>query len=355
MIESANFLPVDVVFHPSWWYHNYGLTFTEDFFFDPETRVESERRMRQALYERFGDLGLGEKDASPRPVVGPVHLAAGFMMSALLGCEVLFFPDASPEVLPANLTDEQVMALEVPDIYTTSPMRELIAMMDALEEQYGYLEGDINWSGVQNVALDLRGQQLLLNYYDNPALVRHLFDVIARTLLEVMTYIRARTKTTSYAVNRIVGSVDPSINLHSNCSITMISAPMYEEYLLSYECYLAERMWPYGIHHCGTDLHRLAQSYAKVPETTFFDVGWGSDVALCREALPEAIFSLRLSPVRLKDVAAQEVEADVEALLSAAGPLERAALCCVNMGYGVPDENVRRIFEVAERYRRYGA
>lgn len=49
-------LPVEVVFHPSWWHMNAGLSFDADFFYHPARRVEDERRMEQALDERFGDL-----------------------------------------------------------------------------------------------------------------------------------------------------------------------------------------------------------------------------------------------------------------------------------------------------------
>src|SRR5674476_1534932 len=53
-------LPVEVVFHPSWWHKHGRIDFDEDFFWDPRRRVEDERRMERVLYERFGDLGLGE-------------------------------------------------------------------------------------------------------------------------------------------------------------------------------------------------------------------------------------------------------------------------------------------------------
>ena len=144
-ITPKTFLPVEVVFHPSWWNHHYGLTFDEAFFFDPTKRVENERAMRVALHQRFGDLGLGEADSTPRPVIGPVHLAAGFLPSAVLGCSIRFYDDASPEVIPANLSDEQVMALDAPDLETHPVFGRLIALMDALETQYGRLEGDVNW------------------------------------------------------------------------------------------------------------------------------------------------------------------------------------------------------------------
>lgn len=349
------FLPVEVVFHASWWNRHYGFKFDEAFFFDPVQRVEGERRMREILHQRFSDLGLGEAKAQPRPVIGPVNLAAGFLPSAVLGCEIKFVDEATIEVLPANLTDAQVMALGVPDLEANPVFRKLIKLMDALEARFGWLEGDVNWEGVQNVALNLRGQQLFMDYYDNPALARRLLDVAAQTIAAMAKYVRRRTGTNSISVNRIVGPVDPRISLHSNCTVTMVSAAIYREFLLDYDRRLAAELWPYGIHYCGKDMHKVRQEFARVDGTELFDVGWGSDVAACRAALLNGVFSLRLNPVRVSSLSREVVVADVEGLLRAAGPLERAAVCCVNMDDRTPDANVRAIFHTVDRYRRYGA
>ncbi len=228
-------------------------------------------------------------------------------------------------------------------------------MMDVLEAQYGYLEGDLNWEGLQNVALNLRGSQLFVDYYENPALAHHLLDVVTATLKKITTYVRKRTGSTSIAVNRIVGAVDPCISLHPNCSVQMISPKMYHEFLLPHERELAGELNPYGVHHCGVDMHKVAKEYAQVDGLEFFDVGWGSDVAACCSALPNVFFSLRLSPIRVATLTPEQVTADIEGLLRAAGPLSQAALCCINLDDTVPDENVRAIFRVAEKYRRCGA
>ncbi len=354
-LTPKQFLPVEVVFHASWWHRHYGFVFDEGFFFDPVRRVEDERRMRTCLHERFGDLGLGEPEAVPRPVIGSVNLAAGFLPSAVLGCEIKFFPDASLEVVPANLTDEQIRALQVPNLETNPIFRKLSGLMDALEARFGRLEGDVNWEGVQNVALNLRGSQLFLDYFDNPALARRLLDVSARTICALAGYVRRRTGTNSISVNRIIGPVDNRISLHSNCTVTMISAAAYREFLLDHDRRLAANLWPYGIHYCGADMHKVRREFACVEGAEFFDVGWGSDVAACRATLPRAIFSLRLSPARVSSLSRREVVADVESLLRAAGPLERAAVCCINLDDKTPDENVRAIFETAAKYRSYGA
>ncbi|MBN1995445.1 MAG: hypothetical protein JW953_22345 [Anaerolineae bacterium] len=101
-------------------------------------------------------------------------------------------------------------------------------------------------------------------------------------------------------------------------------------------------------------MHRLAPVYAQLP-ATFFDVGWGSDVARCREALPDVFFNLRLNPVRMLQCSPQEIANDTEKLLMAAGPLAQAGVCCINMDDGTPDENIFAMMEIVQRYRRFGA
>ena len=82
-------LPVDIVLHPSWWYHHEGITFDEDFFFHPARRVEVERTMEKALHQRWGRFGLGADHDKDLPVVGPVHLAAGYQMHVLFAAIIL--------------------------------------------------------------------------------------------------------------------------------------------------------------------------------------------------------------------------------------------------------------------------
>jgi uroporphyrinogen-III decarboxylase len=344
-------LPVELVFHPNWWHTHYGMSFTEDYFFDPRTRVRVEQQHRRILHERFGHLGLGEADARPKPVIGPVHLAAGYLVSALLGCKVEFSAGAPPAVICRNLSDEEAMALDVPDIAAAYPMKQLLALMDALEAEYGFVEGDVNWGGILNVALDLRGQAFMMDYYTNPALVAHLCDVIYETTINVVSTIKQRTGTSSISVNRIVNAVDPSINLHSNCSVTMISRETYDTFHLPYEKKLAKVLAPYGVHHCGNDMHKVAESYATF-DSVLFDVGWGSDVAACRKVLPDAVFSIRLDPVQMARWTPAQVDSELATRVRAAAPLDQVAVCCVNMDSTVPDANVAAIFEALEKLER---
>jgi hypothetical protein len=48
---------------------------------------------------------------------------------------------------------------------------------------------------------------------------------------------------------------------------------------------------------------------------------------------------------------AAEIAADAESMLTAAGPLNRIGVCCINMDYGTPDENIMAMYAVVERFR----
>jgi hypothetical protein len=173
-------------------------------------------------------------------------------------------------------------------------------------------------------------------------------------MVAVAERVKPRTGTVAVATNRMITHVDASLFLHSNCTVQMISPQVYEAFLLAPERYLAERLAPYGIHHCGVNMHRYAEIYARVP-SIYYDVGWGSDVAACRRTLPEPFFSLRLSPVRMLNAAPGEIAADVEQLLQNCPSLERAGVCAINLDARTPDDNVWATFEVVQRFRRYGA
>ncbi len=353
-ITAKEFLPVELVFNPNWWYHTAGISFDESFYFDAETRIENDVTMQRVLHQRFGDLGMGEADPRPRPIIGSLHVAGGFVIPALLGADIIFAPDEAPWPKPLDLSIEQIETLGKPDFRETWPMNQLIADMDELEAEYGYLVGDLNTDGLLNAAYHLYGQQLFLDFYQSPERVQRLLDIIGELIVDVALYVRQRTGSCSISVNRMVEHVDPRMFFHANCSVQMISPRSYREMHLPVEQRMAERIQPFGVHHCGDNLHRIAPVYAELP-LRMVGVGWGSDVASCRESLPDAFFNLRLSPVRMLQCTPPEIAEDTEKLLLAAGPLEQAGVCCINMDYGTPDDNVFAMFEVVQRYRRYGA
>ncbi len=353
-IKPNTFLPRELIFNPNWWYHTAGISFDEKFYLDPETRIQNDVTMRRVLYERYKTLGLGEANPQPRPIIGSVHVAGGFVIPALLGSRIRFEANAAPQPAAMHLATKQIEKYENPDWKNLWPMKQLIAQMDTLEQKYGYVVGDVNTDGLLNAAYHLYGQNLFADFYDAPERARRLLDLIGELIVEVAGYIRQRTGSYSISVNRMVAHLEPTPFLHANCSVQMISPASYRAMQLPIEQKMAERLLPFGIHHCGSNLHIIAAEYARL-SPVFIDVGWGSDVARVREQLPNAFLNLRLNPVRMLQCTPQEIAGDTDGLLRAVGNLENVGVCCINMDHGTPDENIFAMFEVAERYRKYGA
>jgi hypothetical protein len=334
-------IPVEFVFNPNWWFRNYDISFDRPFYFDRDARIANDVLMRRALYERFG---LGEPDPQPRPIIGSMHVAGGFVVPALLGVDIRFAQNEAPWQVASNLSREQALALKVPELESTWPMSELIPQMDSLQKEFGSVIGDFNTDGVINTASQLRGQQLFVDMLEDVELADHLFAVVAETQARVVECVRQRTGTCSLAVNRSILNVDPTLYIHPNCSVQMISPALFQKRLLPFELRLAQRLRPYGIHHCGNNAHLFAPLYAQTG-LRFLDVGWGSDISKVRAALPRTFLNLRLSPMRMLNEPASVIREDIARLLAAAGDQADVGLCCINMDYSTPNENVRAVIQ----------
>src|SRR5438067_4840310 len=106
----TSFMPVEMVFAPNWWLRHYGISFDTPFYFDPAMRMANDLLMGKAVYDRFG---LGDGGGNPRPVIGSMHVAGGFIVPALLGVETRFSSNQAPWPVPRNLSKEEVLDLRV--------------------------------------------------------------------------------------------------------------------------------------------------------------------------------------------------------------------------------------------------
>jgi hypothetical protein len=220
-VEAREFLPVELVFNPNWWHHTAGISFDESFYLDAEARISNDVTMRRVLYERFGELGLGEAEPRPRPVIGSPFVAGGFVVPALPGAPIQFETNAAPQPKPVKLSAEQIDSLEKPDFHKMWPVKEIIRDMDALEATHGpgSLVGDLNTDGLLNAAYHFYGQDLFIDFYESPSRVRRLLEVIGELIVDVALYVRGRTRTCSVSVNRMVERVAPELFLQANCSV----------------------------------------------------------------------------------------------------------------------------------------
>jgi hypothetical protein len=341
-------LPVDIVLGPPWWYKHEGITFDEDFFFHPLKRVESEQKMEQALNDRWGKFGMGKHKDDQRPEVGAVHLAAGFMLSEMLGCEVNYLEDNPPQVIPADFDQVDI---NVDQALKTPVYEKFKQLVEKLYEKHRYLTGDVNWGGILNIALDLRGQNLFFDMIEEPVLIQKEFAKIQNLIDRFVGDIQERTGTSSVSVNRNVINLEEPVFLHSECAHTMISVEQYEQFLFAADFQWSQSQRPFGIHYCGPDAHRYAEIFGRLPHLDFLDVGWGGDLKILRQHLPDTFMNIRLSPVDIIHQTVDEIRADIRRLVNDSGNPWLTGVCCINMDEKVSDEQISAIFSSVEELR----
>ena len=347
---------VGISFHPSWWHRYAGIDFDEGFFFDAHRRVENDRDMRRALYERFGEYGIGEKDPAPRPILFSDLIASGFLYSQLLGCEVEFSAGDAPEVHCAELDDDAVSKLKAPDLDASPLWQRVESQIKYLQDRFGAVESAINLQGIFNLDMDLRGQQLFYDFYDDPDLVSRLSDAATRLSLDIGRRLYAVSPVVSGGVTSIIKQALPGVYLTSNCSVTMISCKQYREFLLEYDTILANAFPCFGIHHCGSNMESVIEGYLDVPNLKFIEIGAGSDLnkiaaALNARGRKDMICNVRYSPVKLKTADRAAVEADTSAAIAAFGSDEKLYFSCVGIDADTPDENIRAYLSVFREAR----
>lgn len=332
----------DITFHPSWWYKNADIHFTQDFFDEPEYRMECDVKMRKALYEHFGEYGIGEKNPQKRPLIGSDLLAAGYLYSEIMGCEIKYQEDNSPQVICMDLDEDTIEEVEAVDLDTNKVWAKTQKQIDYLLDKYGHVEPHVNLMGIQNIAMDLMGQELMVSYYTAPDEVRELLTKITDLSIDIGKRFKALSPNVSAGVTAITKQTVPDCYLTSNCSVEMISNDLYEQFLLEHDMRLAKVFGNFGIHHCGQTMEHVVTGYSKIPELTFAEVGAGSDMKAVRAALPDVYLNARYSPASLLTVSENDLFKEVEALIKDGDNAKHEiSISCVGIDSNVGDESIK--------------
>jgi methanogenic corrinoid protein MtbC1/uroporphyrinogen-III decarboxylase len=342
-MAERDHIPLGVGFYPDWFWNHYGISFDRKYYFEPETRVEARMEIDKRLHERFGEVGLGDPNPKPKPLItfGMV------MLPAVFGCEIVYKDDALPWAMPLNLSEGEVMKLRVPDMLNAWPMTEILGQIDYLREKYGKVVGDINTTGVQNLALKLRGDQLYIDYFENPRLCHHLLKVCTESIIELF---RAVYQITGTGAIDVTPMCDPKLFVLPNCTVEQISRETYEQFVLPYDNMVADACHPVGIHHCGS-VNQVLEAYAKVHHLDFIEIGFGSDVKKTREVFGTNVaVNARINPVLMKNGAPRDVEDEVKRLIGVGAPLHNFSIDTVGLTYGTPDQNVIAARKTAAEY-----
>ena len=167
----------------------FGFAFGERYHRDLDYRVATTMEIDRAVFEAYGEIGLGYKEPFPRVSIEPFGHR---FLPAMYGCACGYADDAEPWSRPRVLSKEEVEALPPwsPERFEASePVRLVLSQIEQLKHRYeAYRVPDKEFnphcrgmSSVQNLgsaintAFSVQGQQLLMDYLAQPESVRKLY------------------------------------------------------------------------------------------------------------------------------------------------------------------------------------
>lgn len=214
--------------------------------------------------------------------------------AAWFGCEVHYREGQVPDTEPIISGDNKILLFDrgIPDPFG-GLMKKGIEYYEYFKKKQknGFLfEGkpikDVGLSGlvtdgVLTAALNLRGCEILTDFYEDPEYVRKLFDYITKATIK-----RIR------ALRKYLGEPEKSKGVaFADDSIANISTDMYKEFVLPYHKELIAELSSGGensIHLCG-DATRHFKSITEELNVKQFDTGFPVDFGRLRKELGEDV------------------------------------------------------------------
>jgi hypothetical protein len=308
--------PIQVTFAPAWWHANYGMSFNEQVLRDPIVRTGMEREQRRLLFDRFGDVGLGERDPQPHPCA-----------------DITYAPDQAPAAIVLVQPAERMARLQLPDLAQSPVARRFREDASILTRRYGSCDRCINIGGALNNAVSVLGEVILAACASDPELAGEVLMQMARLCLQVDDELVHDDIT--LVVTRPAGTI-------GNCPVCMISPETYRRVVLPVDRWYRDHYEAFSIHHCGV-FHPYRFVY-KALRPAHLDIGWGSDLRLIRAAYPDVKVSLEIQARILTGTPLDELDRTIEALVVDAGPVELIThLWVAEVGPDVADEVIRHL------------
>lgn len=259
------------------------------------------------------------------------------------GAAVQYFEDQPPSIIEkqALLADKTVLArLHPPDPLGGGRMHDRVKGIALLKERAGSEKIVEGWvEGPCGAAADLRGiNTLMLDFYDDPAFVRDLFEFVLEVAL---CFARAQAA----AGADIIGIGDPAASL--------IGPRLYEDFVWAYEKRLVDGLHAAGVrarlHICG-NTRRILAAIGRL-DCDLVDLDSATPVAEARELMgPKPVLLGNLDPVRaLRDGTPESVYAAVAECHRQAGDRFIVGAGC-EVPRDTPPANLRALAQYAREH-----
>lgn len=329
-------------FVPRWFTDRSNVRFDRQWHEDCEYRYASLVQMKTLLNERFPSVpeflprdnghGFDADCATLSGVYGSKFIAM------LYGFPVVFprddWPgDASNAPLPLDAL-KKLLPLDLDD---HPLMRKLEEQMDRMEAVFGSVGGFLNYQGVLNTALKLRGSEIFVDMIEDEGFVDALFDHIEDTMTRVAKRVQARQRRSGQNVDLL------SL---SNCVVNMISPAMYERFALPHDRRISERFPYFGIHTCNWDATPYLNAISTIERMGYLDMGAMSDLCAARRMFPNTRLAVMVSPVAFTRMPIGELLDSFRDIAMRAAPCD---VVLADLPEDTDDARVNQVLEYIDR------
>ena len=328
----------EIGFTPAWYRQHLDINFGERFHTDPAYRCDCVVKMRAELKRRFPDTRIGGIDRPDAPLDLLTGTYGACTVAAIYGVPIVYAENNWPNCAHANLTDEQLVRLEPPDLERNPHFAQLMEQVEWVAAHEGRVEGFINWQGVLNNAQRLRGEQLLMDMLEEPGKARHLFACVCETMIQGLRRLHERQR---------ASGVDVRFVTASNCLVNLVSPKVYRDLLLPFDQKLAAVYGSIGIHNCAWNATPYLEAYAQVPGVGYIDMGIKSDLARAKALFPDARRAVMYTPMDAVNKSLPEIEADFERMAAEFAPCD---VVIADLDTGTPDARVVELIELCRKF-----
>jgi len=323
----------EIGFTPAWYRQHLDIDFGRRWHTDPRYRYDTVVAMRDELSRRFPNTSIGN---TSRPIDILTGMYGASTIAGIYGVPIVYAQNNWPNCEHRYLSDEEVDALQPPDLANNAFFQELMSQLDWIAETHGRIEGYINWQGVLNNAQRLRGQQVFMDFYEQPDRARHLLDCVCTTMIDAAQRVHAR---------QLASGVTVGFFTVSNCLVNMVSGQQYAEFFLPLDCRIAETFGWIGIHNCAWNADAYMDHYAQVPYLGYIDMGIDSDLRRAREMFPDCRRAIMYTPMDLANKSDEELRSDFRRIDDEYAPCD---VVLADIEAGTPDERIWTVLEICE-------
>jgi hypothetical protein len=206
--------------------------------------------------------------------------------------------------------------------------------MDFIANRWGAIHGYLNYQGILNIAVKLRGSELFIDMLEDPETIKNFFCHISRTIEMVSKNVQKKQRASGFSVDLLS---------MSNCTVSMISSSQYEEFILPFDSYLASQYPRFGIHTCNWVADRYLDAMRKIDKMGYLDTGVNSDLVRIKRMFPNTRRAILITPGELESLDEAEILAMVTKIDLQYAPCD---IVLADLETTITDERIRHILEL---------